>query len=673
MLVPVFGYDIPAKTYIKLHAALNEGAIENPKHRVMEIGDYPASYDNQTRTINVHHAAIKSAHEQPDEARRLLAILLHEFGHHIDNVLRTDLADKHSDGSSTLAEDGLLDEGARYAYRIAFFDIENSHETIYAHYTSADYDGPLKVDYSEAQAAIQRSQGADAEEQEYKSASNESFGAGRGEHNKEKPGSSFGHESIEDALKKVGFTTDQRKAIYFGNWLRDYSQLLDPKIIRAKTAPKDFPSKLSREVITELVNWLAFKEFHRLWKTKNGPEDYTVTPKVLGVYRPTEHIDNPKNLKPDPVDPKAIDPEFEQWVLPGDPLLGIMPKRSMKRYIRNSEAYMHEQLQKAATAGPKAEGMRWFGEALHVLEDYFAHSNYVELSLRKLGHSKVLPWTSKTDCKHGWPVVTGMFNSSDVIASLAEPLAKMLFPVNRNDFEASTPGHRSDAEEIMLILLEDHSDPRWKDRLEKLLKARDEWAAMPGHQYVEKAGWIVGTPLRLYINAHNMAFQALLQLIGNSVDDTQTLLDEDPNTSGSTDPSHSQLAKDHDNHPFHSLAAKLASHAVEQVGAAMYKRWQGDTASDPTTLASSFICHPNDSSWQDAIVSNWAKSHPKEILQGASATDLEHLHNTHAKPALERIKQIGSRGEDNWNYINKHYLDLFGERNQIPAPRPMPT
>jgi type VI secretion system secreted protein VgrG len=664
MLVPIFGYDIPAKTYIKLHAALNEGSVENPKHRVMDIGDYPASYDNATRTINVHHVAIKSAHEQPDEARRLLAILLHEFGHHIDNVLRTDLSDKHPDGSSTLAEDGLLDEGARYAYRIAFFDIENSHETIYAHYTSANYDGPLKVDYREAQAAIQRSQRADAQEQEYKSGSREGFGAGRGEHHEEKPGSSFGHESIGDALEKVGFTALQRKAIYFGNWLRDYSQLLDPKIVRAQTAPMDFPSKLSREVITNAVNLLAKKEFYSLRKTKNGPEDYTVTKKMLGVYRPSEHIDNPKNLKPDPADPQAIDPEFEPWVLPGDPLLDILPKRSMKGYIRNSEAYMHKQLQKAAAAGPTAKGMRWFGEALHVLEDYFAHSNYVELSLRKLGHNKVLPWTSKTDCKHGWPVVTGMFNSSDVIASLAEPLAKMLFPV-RNDFEASIPGERSDAEEMMLILLEDHSDPRWKERLEALLAARDKWAAMPGHQYVEKAGWIVGTPLRLYINANNMAFQALLQLIGNSVDDAQTLLEEDHNTSGSTDPSHSQLAKDHDNHPFHALAAQLAGHAVEQVGAAMYRRWKGDTASDPATLASSFICHPNDSTWQDAIVSNWAKSHPKEILQGASATDLEHLHETHAKPALERIKQIGSRGKENWNYINKHYLDLFGERSQI--------
>jgi hypothetical protein len=35
---------------------------------------------------------------------------------------------------------------------------------------------------------------------------------------------------------------------------------------------------------------------------------------------------------------------------------------------------------------------------------------------------------------------------------------------------------------------------------------------------VKKATWIVGATLRLYINSNSMAFQALLQLIGNSAD-----------------------------------------------------------------------------------------------------------------------------------------------------------
>lgn len=51
-------------------------------------------------------------------------------------------------------------------------------------------------------------------------------------------------------------------------------------------------------------------------------------------------------------------------------------------------------------------------------------------------------------------------------------------------------------------------------------------------------------------------FQALLQLLGNRVDDAQTLLIDNPNTSRSTDPCHSQLAKDHDTQPVSNLGGQ---------------------------------------------------------------------------------------------------------------------
>ncbi|WP_268800870.1 hypothetical protein [Pseudomonas huanghezhanensis] len=53
------------------------------------------------------------------------------------------------------------------------------------------------------------------------------------------------------------------------------------------------------------------------------------------------------------------------------------------------------------------------------------------------------------------------------------------------------------------------------------------------------------------------------------MDDSQTLLEEDPNRSGSADPTHFQLTKDQDAHPFHTLAVKLAKEAVRVVGQAM--------------------------------------------------------------------------------------------------------
>ena len=309
--------------------------------------------------------------------------------------------------------------------------------------------------------------------------------------------------------------------------------------------------------------------------------------------------------------------------------------------------------------------MRHFGSALHVLEDYFAHSNFCELSLRKLGHTAVLPWTATANCKHSLPVVTGMFGSTDVIASLAEPIAHKVFGIESWEFKASKPGDRSDGEKIMLILLSEHSDKRYYEAFEKFLKLRDRIASIPGHQYLERAGWIASAPMRLVLNSYNCVYQQLLLLVGNSVDDAQTMFDSDPNKNGSTDPSHSQLAKDHDVHPLHTLAATLASSAVEQVGIAMNKHWRGIPASDPAKVAASYLTHPQDSTWQDGLVRAWAQKHPANIRRAASATELQHLHEEHGKHALEEIRRVGRYGSKSWDYITEFYEDLFGEKNQV--------
>ncbi|KVA38379.1 hypothetical protein WI44_07860 [Burkholderia cepacia] len=98
----------------------------------------------------------------------------------------------------------------------------------------------------------------------------------------------------------------------------------------------------------------------------------------------------------------------------------------------------------------------------------------------------------------------------------------------------------------------------------------------------------------------------------------------------------------------------------------MKARWDGRrTATDPVTLAASYLVHPNDCLWQDAMVKAWAQANPDAIRRGASRTELEHLHEVHGKQALERLRQIGRYGVAGRDYIQKHYETLFGEKNQI--------
>jgi hypothetical protein len=254
-----------------------------------------------------------------------------------------------------------------------------------------------------------------------------------------------------------------------------------------------------------------------------------------------------------------------------------------------------------------------------------------------------------------------MFDHDDVIASTAGLIADTLFKV-KWDFEATKPGERTKADRIMLILLSEHSDTRILAAYENYLTVRDRFASIPGHQYLEKAlHYSVG----MVGNAYNWVYSSLIHLVGNSVDDQQTLRIGDPNKSGSTDPTHSQLAKDHDNHPFHVLASILAKTAVAKVGKSMAIRWWGaDINEDPASTAVAFIVHPFSTDWQDKHVKEWATNHPDELKRGESATEWEALERAHKKEILDALDKAKKHNAEIWEYVNKHYADLFSENNQ---------
>ncbi|KAK9244663.1 heterokaryon incompatibility protein Het-C-domain-containing protein [Lipomyces tetrasporus] len=250
-------------------------------------------------------------------------------------------------------------------------------------------------------------------------------------------GKNFRHGDIEDTLATVIMSTGSLiskltggkkfndmsiKRVYFGNWLRDYSQAVDV-------------GTLSRGVgvdtLRVLIWVLSFLSFGY------ATEEFEVTNERLGVYRAEEHIDNPKDYA-DNQDARKYDPRLRGLVDPQE--LQIDPQTGMKNYIANerggwstSSQYIRSSLEKSIhygrlynSNGKKAdqyESFRLLGQALHCLEDFSAHSNFVELTLREVGYNNVFPHvgTQTAINLHGkrvYPLVTGTFGSLDFLHSL---------------------------------------------------------------------------------------------------------------------------------------------------------------------------------------------------------------------------------------------------------------
>ena len=217
------------------------------------------------------------------------------------------------------------------------------------------------------------------------------------------------------------------KKVYFGNWLRDYSQAMDVGTL----------SKVQADTIRILVWVLSFLTFGY------ATEEFEVTNDRLGVYKPEEHVDNPKNYADDK-DARQYDPRLRGPVQ--DIELAIDERTGMKNYIANeslgiatSAGYVKFSLTRSIhfgrvyTSGASgtrgkdadlAEALRCMGQALHTLEDVAAHSNYIELALREQGHRNVFPHTgSATEMRVGghhnaYPLVTGTFGMVDFIHSV---------------------------------------------------------------------------------------------------------------------------------------------------------------------------------------------------------------------------------------------------------------
>jgi hypothetical protein len=195
-------------------------------------------------------------------------------------------------------------------------------------------------------------------------------------------------------------------------------------------------AKVQAETIRILVWVLSFMSFGY------ATAEFEVTAERLGVYRPEEHIDNPKDYA-DNVDARKFDPRLRGPV--SEVELAIDPITGMKNYIANdrggwatstgyvkfsfARAIHYGRLYTHGASGQRgrdedlSEALRCLGQGLHCLEDFGAHTNYTELVLRELGYNNVFPHVGTQagitlNGKHVYPLVTGTFGGVDFFHSV---------------------------------------------------------------------------------------------------------------------------------------------------------------------------------------------------------------------------------------------------------------
>ncbi|KAB8214448.1 heterokaryon incompatibility protein Het-C-domain-containing protein [Aspergillus novoparasiticus] len=210
------------------------------------------------------------------------------------------------------------------------------------------------------------------------------FGAGNIASISRIEGQNWRHGDIEDALLTLfvarvaggrKFNKFDVQRVYFGNWLRDYSQAVDVGILKY----------VSAEAIRILV-WDARDYDHRLRGPVDEERELSVDSMTgLKNYIVTEDISNATSA-------------------------GLV-RRAFCRSIQLGRQYA-----KSRNDEDLHETFRLLGTGLHCLEDYAAHSNYTVLSLIETGESEILPHVGRNTKVelHGaqndvYPVDTGTF------------------------------------------------------------------------------------------------------------------------------------------------------------------------------------------------------------------------------------------------------------------------
>ncbi|KAL7943076.1 heterokaryon incompatibility protein Het-C domain-containing protein [Trichoderma barbatum] len=295
------------------------------------------------------------------------------------------------------------------------------------------------------------------------------FGAGNIASVSKVEGQNWRHGDIEDALLSLAmaqaikggrkFNKRTISRVYFGNWLRDYSQAIDVGTVKM----------VSAEAIRLLLCILGFMSFGY------GSAEFEVTAERLGCYRPEDHIDNPKGYAEGldardfdrrlrgPIDERvelAVDPETGMKNYIANDRAGIMTSSQHVRNLFGRCIELGRQYSRSGNKPELYEALRLMGTGLHCLEDFFAHSNYIELALIEMGERGIFPHVGRNTQiqlegarDSVYPIVTGTFGGVDFLHSVTGEVSDKLTQNEIDELEGALNQGKSGDTSLLQSLL----------------------------------------------------------------------------------------------------------------------------------------------------------------------------------------------------------------------------
>ena len=420
-----------------------------------------------------------------------------------------------------------------------------------------------------------------------------SFGAGNVPSHGHLEGKAVRHGDIDDVLEELSkgsgllnshFSERDIRKIYFGSWLRDFSQAIDTASLKM----------LDESVIRSLIAVMGFLKFGY------GTGAFAVTPERLGCYRPEEHLDNPKGY---PDDAKGYSQCLRGPVSMAEYSISNDGMKSYLTSARNHDVpRLVRDVVETHRSGNIDEAYIKLGKLLHLLEDFFAHSNFVELALREYGND-VFPFVNRNSPqsifgKSAFPLVTGTFGSKDFVVSMLKEIQDTL--------TQSVPWHVDNQEFRNFVENRDYQRGQAEKILKKLFVIHDTIKrplsmAAKAVGLAQATEWTMSMFRRAALHSLKPVLEPVVASVVRLLENQVGMIMQAPEQNlvfheyGNTDPTHSQLSKDHLDHPLNPLAGELSKHMALIVTSKIVRAWKSGSSvhlEDAVLAAQNCIFHP---------------------------------------------------------------------------------